>query len=154
VDRDGRRGIVFRSLDADRLAAVLAARAALRLPYVWSRMSFSRENDPWGEVVRYETRRRGEPAASSRIVLRLGEALDQPSAFEQWLTARWALHSEWLGHTVYLSNEHEPWSLRRVEVVEAEDGLVAAAGFPGVTDRQPDSVLWSPGVDASFGPTR
>ena len=36
---DGTRGVVFRSLDASRLAVVLAARAA-GIPYVWSRASF------------------------------------------------------------------------------------------------------------------
>ncbi|MFE4230288.1 YqjF family protein [Arthrobacter sp. NPDC056886] len=37
---DGTRGVVFRSLDASRLAVVLAARAA-GIPYVWSRASFT-----------------------------------------------------------------------------------------------------------------
>jgi uncharacterized protein len=154
VDDRGRRGIVFRSLDADRLAAVLAARATLGLPYVWSRMSFSREARPDGDVVTYEAHRRGRRPAHSRIVLRLGPALDQPGPFEHWLTARWALHARWCGRTAYLSNEHEAWSLRRAEIIEADDDLVTAAGFPGVTDHPPDSVLWSPGVDAAFGPTR
>ena len=36
---DGTRGVVFLSLDASRLAVVLAARAA-GIPYVWSRASF------------------------------------------------------------------------------------------------------------------
>jgi uncharacterized protein YqjF (DUF2071 family) len=88
----------------------------------------------------------------SRVVLRLGEALDHAGPVEQWLTARWALHARRWGRTTYLSNEHEAWALRRAEVIEAEDELVAAAGFPGVTGRLPDSVLWSPGVDAAFGP--
>ncbi len=40
---DGTRGVVFLSLDASRLAVVLAARAA-GIPYVWSRTSFVRGN--------------------------------------------------------------------------------------------------------------
>ena len=36
VDADGRRGIVFRSLDASRLLPVLVARWLARLPYQWS----------------------------------------------------------------------------------------------------------------------
>jgi hypothetical protein len=31
---------------------------------------------------------------------------------------------------------------------------VAAGGVPGLVDRLPDSVLWSPGVEAAFGPAR
>src|SRR3954452_11291582 len=38
VDARGRRGVVFASLDASRLAVVLAARYGLGLPYRWSRM--------------------------------------------------------------------------------------------------------------------
>lgn len=38
VDAAGRRGVVFLSMDAARLLPVLVGRAALGLPYVWSRM--------------------------------------------------------------------------------------------------------------------
>src|ERR1019366_9494458 len=36
VGPDGRRGVVFRSLEASRLVPVLAARWGFRLPYVWA----------------------------------------------------------------------------------------------------------------------
>jgi uncharacterized protein len=50
-DADGTRGVVFLSLDASRLAVVLAARAA-GIPYVWSRTSFLEAGDlePAGAV--------------------------------------------------------------------------------------------------------
>ncbi|MCY7286890.1 MAG: DUF2071 domain-containing protein, partial [Cryobacterium sp.] len=37
VDVYGHRGVVFVSLEASRLAAVLAARALFSIPYMWSR---------------------------------------------------------------------------------------------------------------------
>src|ERR671920_812049 len=40
VDDTGRRGIVFLSLDADRAAVVVGARAAFGLPYRWARMRY------------------------------------------------------------------------------------------------------------------
>src|SRR6476660_5123227 len=51
---DGNRGVVFLSLDASRLAVVLAARAA-GIPYVWSRTRFLRADtvrpaEPQGPV--------------------------------------------------------------------------------------------------------
>ncbi len=48
---DGTRGVVFLSLDATRLAVVLAARAA-GIPYVWSRAGFRGEPapDPAGQA--------------------------------------------------------------------------------------------------------
>jgi len=54
VGPDGRRGVVFRSLDAARLVPVLAGRAAFRLPYQWSAMRVRRD----GDVVSYASRRR------------------------------------------------------------------------------------------------
>src|SRR5687767_5597992 len=39
VDDLGRRGVVFRSLEAARLLPVLVAQAAYALPYRWARMS-------------------------------------------------------------------------------------------------------------------
>src|SRR3712207_5144893 len=38
VDDAGRRGVVFLSLDCDRLAVVLAARGVLGVPYRWARL--------------------------------------------------------------------------------------------------------------------
>ena len=37
-DRQGRPGVVFRSLDCDRLGVVLGARAGFGTPYRWARM--------------------------------------------------------------------------------------------------------------------
>ena len=60
VDAQGRRGVVFGSLDAERLAFVLGARLVLGLPYVWSRMRVGRT----GDVLTYASRRRlARPAA-------------------------------------------------------------------------------------------
>jgi uncharacterized protein YqjF (DUF2071 family) len=85
-------------------------------------------------------------------VLRPGPAIDRPTELELWLSGRWGLHNRFAGGTRYLTNEHEPWPLHRAEVMSLDDGLVAAAGFPDVAVRPPDSVLWSPGVRAAFGP--
>jgi uncharacterized protein YqjF (DUF2071 family) len=151
VDRRGRRGIVFRSLDADRLAVVLGARVALGLPYVWSRLRFRRVAGGTNAALEYVTLRRGG-GPSSRLVLRPGRRIERPTELDVWLTGRWGLHNRFAGSTRYLTNEHEPWPLHRADVLSLDDGLVAAAGFPGVAGRPPDSVLWSPGVRAAFGP--
>jgi uncharacterized protein YqjF (DUF2071 family) len=68
-----------------------------------------------------------------------------------FLTARWGLFQERLGRTLWLPNEHEPWVLHPARVTALYDELCAAAGLPGIVDSPPDSVLFSPGVDARFG---
>lgn len=161
VDRTGRRGIVFRSLDASRLAVVLAARAAFNLPYRWARMR-------GGERVRDGVRelawtaharrpRRDRPSGAnllSRIVLRVGEPLgdnDSDAPLATFVTARWGLHTAHLGRTWYVPNEHQPWPLRRAEVLRLDDRLLATAGLPGLADRRPDHVLFAEQVTTRFG---
>lgn len=145
VDAAGRRGVVFRSLEASRLLAVLAARAAFGLPYRWASTAMTRSE----EVVAYRSRRhRG--GASSRIVTRVGSAtVGDPLA--DFLTARWGMFTNPRGRTLFVPNSHAPWSMHAAELLELDDALVAAAGLPGIVDRAPDSVLFSPGVVTRFG---
>ena len=145
VDAQGRRGVVFRSLEASRLAAVLAARAVFGLPYQWARTSLRHE----GDVIRYRSQRHGG-GPSCLVVCRPGARID-PDPLTDFLTARWGMFTSRGGRTRYLPNEHEPWVLHRADLLELDDRLVAAAGLPGVADRAPDSVLFSPGVETRFG---
>jgi len=70
---------------------------------------------------------------------------------ERFLTARWGLHVARSGRTRYFPNAHAPWPLRTAEVLELDDGLVAAAGLGDLTQRPPDHVMFSEGVAATFG---
>ena len=72
VDFWGRRGVVFRSLEASRLAAVLAARAAFRLPYFWSRTRMQREGRSFG----YDSQRHGGGPSS---MVRVADGRADPS---------------------------------------------------------------------------
>ncbi|MEU4873121.1 DUF2071 domain-containing protein [Streptomyces sp. NPDC021608] len=147
VDAQGRRGVVFRSLDASRLVPVAVARTGFRLPYAWARMSI----DVDGDTVVYASRRRwpAPRGAGSRIAVRVGEPIGEPTALEHFLTARWGLHSAFLGRSMYLPNAHPRWPLHRAELVECEEDLIAAAGLPAPV-RDPVSVLYSPGVPVRF----
>ncbi|MEV4611453.1 DUF2071 domain-containing protein [Kitasatospora sp. NPDC049258] len=149
VDRHGRRGVVFRSLEASRLLPVLAARIGFRLPYVWARMAI--EHD--GDTVTYTSSRRwpGPRGARSRITVEVGEELAGPTALEHFLTARWGLHNCVAGRPVYLPNVHPRWPLHRARLLDLDEDLLAAAGLPGITGA-PCSVLYSPGVPVRFGP--
>ncbi len=148
VDEHGRRGVVFRSLDASRLIPVAVARAAFRLPYVWSRMSVRRSEDTIG----YTSSRRwpGPRGAHSRITVRVGESIGAPTEVEHFLTARWGMHSTFFGRQLYLPNSHPRWPLYRAELLECDESLITAAGLPA-PDGPPVSVLYSPGVPVRFG---
>jgi uncharacterized protein YqjF (DUF2071 family) len=149
VDGEGRRGVVFLSLDAARLVPVLAGRLGFSLPYMWARMRLHRS----GDVVTYTSSRRwpGPRGTATRVSVRIGERIPEPSALEHFVSARWGLHVSWHGRTLYLPNEHPAWPLYRADLVELEDGAVAATGLEPPAG-PPVSVLYSPGVPVRFGP--
>ncbi|TKA12159.1 YqjF family protein [Actinacidiphila oryziradicis] len=148
VDTHGRRGVVFRSLDASRLIPVAVARTAFRLPYLWSRMTIRRS----GDSITYTSTRRwpGPRGAHSRITVRVGEPIAEPTELEHFLTARWGMHNTFFGRPMYLPNTHPRWPLHRADLLECEEDLVVAAGLPEPAG-EPASVLYSPGVPVRFG---
>lgn len=146
VDDEGRRGVLFRSLEASRVVTVLAARTAMNVPYQWARMSIRRT----GAAIDYRSTRLTGTRPSSRIVVRPSSEAVVADPLADFLTARWGMHTVLRGRTRFVPNEHEPWPLRRASLVSLDDELVAAGGLPGVTSRPPDSVLYSPGVHARF----
>ncbi|MBG6213606.1 uncharacterized protein YqjF (DUF2071 family) [Cryobacterium sp. CAN_C2] len=147
VDSDGRRGVVFVSLEASRLAAVLAARTLFSLPYVWSRTRLTVDSGQY----RYTSTRHTDRTRYTDIVAHAGSVLVVNDPLADFLTARWALFTSIRGRTVHLRNHHEPWPLYSAELVSIDDTLLAAAGFAGLAQRVPDSVLYSPGVTTWFG---
>ena len=148
VGPDGRRGVVFCSLDAARLLPALLGRAAVRLPYRWSRMRVRRR----GDLISYASQRRWpRRGARLRLAVRVGERPVRPSDLEHFLTARWGLHTAWYGGRVcYLPIEHPRWTLYRAKLVGLEEDLLAAAGLPAPAG-EPVSVLYSPGVPVRLG---
>jgi uncharacterized protein YqjF (DUF2071 family) len=139
VDREGRRGVVFLSLDAGRLVPALAARTA-GLPYSWARVHVRRQ----GDRCSYRVARRPGTAYAS-IDLRIGRPRD-PGPLELFVTARWGMHHRIPARTVYGAVEHRPWPLHAAELVDCDTDLLTAAGLPGASG-PPVSVLFSPGVD-------
>ncbi len=146
-DEQGRRGIVFRSLEAARLLPVLAALVGYRLPYRWARMSVQRS----GPESAYASTRRwpGPQGASTSVRVRIGEPVDG-DALAHFLTARWRLFTPWYGgRTLCIPAAHPPWPLHAAELLHLDDELVAAAGL--AVPPRPPHVLWSPGVEVRIG---
>lgn len=145
-EADGTRGVVFLSLDASRLAVVLAARAA-GIPYVWSRNRFKAAS-PSDPSTGYSVRRfRGGARTDFAVTPEFDAEASDPLSVH--LTARFGLHTSFRGKTLYVPNTHGPWPLFRAQVTALEGHLVAAAGI--TVSGPPESVLFSPGVRTQFG---
>lgn len=149
VDRSGRRGAVFPVLNADRLVTSAFARFVLRVPYTWSPSEITRT----GAVATYTTTRRW-PAGPDRLRfgVRIGDPIPAVAGVDQFVTARWSMHSRWLGATVRVAVEHPPWPLYAAELADLDlpPEFLTEAGLP-VRLGEPVSVLWSPGVTATVG---
>jgi uncharacterized protein YqjF (DUF2071 family) len=126
---DGTSGVWFFSLDAARLGAVVVARTTYRLPYFWSQMSIERSESR----IHYRCNRRWpRPIASSAAIVDIGQRYEvgEMTSLDHFLTARWMLFSAPRTGLRRARAFHEPWPLHRAHIVELDDTLVTAAGFP------------------------
>ena len=151
VDPQGRRGVWFCSLDITRLIPALVARVSYRLPYCWAKMSIETEGDVWT----YTGRRRwpaGE--AASHVKIRVGPQVPalEITELDHFITARWALGTQFGRRLMWADVDHEPWIVHRAELLEVDETLLAAAGLPA-PEGDP-VVLWSPGVTVRIGRPR
>ena len=125
---DGRPGIWFFSLDIARLPAVVVARTAYRLPYMWADLSFEERDG----VIHYQGRRR-RPASprSYDITVEVDEPFepDELRDLDHFLTARWVLFTFYGKVAASASAEHPPWPLRRARVGDLREDLIEAAGL-------------------------
>jgi uncharacterized protein len=144
---NGPTGVWFLSLDAARLAAVLAGRAGYGLRYRWSSMRV----DVAGDRVDYRSRRRWPGPVVARCHLRVdvGSPLIEPGKLDRWLTKRHRFYTMIAGRLATATADHPPWSLRRAVLLEFSDDLVSAAGVPAPTESP--VVHYSAGTSARIG---
>jgi len=145
TDDAGRHGVLFRSLETERLAVVPAIRIGLGVPYTWAKMRLTRA----GDRVSYDSVRRWpRRGLRNHVEVVVGGPVD-PTPLEIWLTARWGAHTRKGGRTWWIPNEHGAWPLHAAELVDVDTDLLRAAGVPTAGD--PLRALYSPGVHARFG---
>lgn len=108
VERDGRPGVWFLSLDATNPLAVWAARRYFHLPYVRARMSCRRE----GTRVHYRSERPGASFAASYSPV--SEVRRPPTgSLEHWLTERYCLYARDRNGAIWRNDvHHAPWPLQ------------------------------------------
>lgn len=150
TDDHGRRGVTFLSLEAERALVVLGARAVFNVPYFWARMRGSADGPDRSYGTQRRRPHRQRPRSSMRVAI--GAAIAEPGELELFLTARFGLHTQLLGRPLWVPNTHGPWPLHRATLTQLDDQLVRMSGLPDLPSRAaPDSVLWSPGIQTTFG---
>lgn len=161
VERDGRPGVFFVSIDAGSRLVAWLGRRAFRLPYVRAWM----HADLAPDGVRYRSVR---PRASGSVVF---EAVyratsapyeARPGSLEHWLTERYCLYAQSSDGTLLRADvHHPPWLLQHAEAILHENDLFEACGLPASGDpgllhfsRRQDVVVWPPVRVADHGKGR
>jgi uncharacterized protein YqjF (DUF2071 family) len=129
---EGRPGIWFFSLDADRAAAVLAARVTYQLPYRHATMSIART----GTRIAY--RSRADTAAFAAAYEPAGPvAFPRAGSLEHFLTERYCLYTiDRSGRICRADIHHAPWPLQPARAELAENTMTAPLGIE-LPDEQP-----------------
>lgn len=146
-------GVWFFSLEANHRLAVLGARKRWHLNYHWAEMQFGRDD----RLLRYESRRKRSRGAFTRFTASLpaagaqGAYQAQAGTLEHFLVERYVLYARssagklWRGQV-----HHAPYALQSVELLEAEQSLLAASNVQ--TNAPPCHALYSAGVDVEVFP--
>lgn len=146
VDRTGRPGVWFFSLDVPLVDVVAAARATAGARYCLARATHTSD----GQRHRYSLTRRwpARPGAHAEIEVEAGDIVNEDDPLSRFLTARWAALTKWCGRLLRSPVTHEPWPLVGAEVRELDQSVVQAAGL---VDPVGDPLAhFSPGVTATF----
>ncbi|OEI67366.1 DUF2071 domain-containing protein [Curtobacterium sp. ER1/6] len=166
VDRRGRRGITYRTVDTGHVPAIVAANTMLGVPYTYAHVRSRRQGDTldhrsvrhparaahpvrWLRDVRH-TRRPTAPRPRHDVVLRVtaGVVVDTPLAAE--LTTRAGIHARLFSRTVFWQRQHAPLTIRSARLERLTGDLPDAVGLPGLFDREPDSLLVVDGTTVRY----
>jgi uncharacterized protein YqjF (DUF2071 family) len=147
VERDGKPGVWFLSLDAARLVAVWGARRFFHLPYFHARMAVSDR-----DRIDYRSRRRGQPVRFAASYGPCGPPAEpRPGTLEHFLTERYCLYAQAPdGGLRRLEIHHLPWALQPATAeITCNELLVPHAlevsGAPLLHFvRRQDMVMWLP----------
>lgn len=151
VERDGRPGVWFLSLDATNPVAVWAARRFFHLPYFRADIAIQ------GDGARFDYRSRRVNAAGSpgfeAVYGPIGDVYQaKPGTLEHWLTERYCLYAASpRGALSRTEVHHVPWPLQRAEATISRNDMARPFGLPldGPPallhfSRRIDVVVWSP----------
>jgi uncharacterized protein len=145
-----RPGIYFFSLDAARLAAVIAARRGYRLPYFHAQMTTRRH----GVTVDYRSRRMVSSGPSAEFSARYGPSGSRlpivDGSLERWLAERYCLYVvDDRGRALRGEIHHAPWPLQPARATIDRNVMTAPLGIELTSEpllhysRRQDVLIWA-----------
>ncbi|MCH9647175.1 MAG: DUF2071 domain-containing protein [Deltaproteobacteria bacterium] len=149
VEKDGRPGVWFLSLDAANSLAVWAARKFFHLPYSHAAMGL--EEDSAGTISYRSRRQSGNQRFEAEYSATSEPYLAQPDSLEHWLTERYCLYARSPDGRLFRGEiHHPPWPLQKAEAEISHNDLweghfPAPTGPPALLHfaRRIDVVVWN-----------
>jgi uncharacterized protein YqjF (DUF2071 family) len=143
VERDGRPGVWFLSLDASNPLAVWAARTFFHLPYFRAQMSLS---EFAGEFSYFSQRTVGGHALEAVYGPDGDVYRSTPGTLEHWLTERYCLYAQSGSGQLYRAQiHHHPWPLQPARAEFLYNALAVPHGF--TLDGAPALLHFSRSID-------
>ena len=149
VERDGKAGVWFFSLDASNILAVWAARRFFHLPYFHASM----QAVPRGHAIDYRSDRRKGDASFVGSYEPVSEPYaTTPGTLEHWLTERYCLYAESPDRRIFRTDvHHRQWPLQKARASITRNTMLQPLGL-ALGDQAPllhfgrriDVVVWSP----------
>lgn len=150
VERDGKPGVWFLSLDASNALAVWGARRVFHLPYYHAHIAFTVESGTF----RFRSERLDpSPRVSFEATYRPQSKpfTAQPGSLEAFLAERYCLYARSRAGRLYRAEiHHVPWPLQRAEGEVSASELLAPHGL--TIGAGPPVLHFSYGVDAIIWP--
>lgn len=149
VERDGKPGVWFLSLDAANRLAVWAARRYFHLPYYHAAIDIS----SCGEWIHYRSQRRDRAAPvcfAARYRATSAAHVARAGSLAHFLTERYCLYAQDADGALYRCEVHHvPWPLQQAEAEIETNELLAPLG---VVVEGPPLVYFARRVDALVWP--
>ncbi|WP_368504627.1 DUF2071 domain-containing protein [Alkalihalophilus sp. As8PL] len=147
VEVDGKKGVLFFSLDTDSRVSVLGANVFVDMPYFYSDIHMETKE---GQVF-FESKRESSEAIFKGNYLPTGKIFKaEKDSLEFWLTERYRLYqTKKNGEIQYGNIKHEQWPLQYATLSVEKNTLVEAADF-NLPNSQPH-LLYSPKVSVDIG---
>ena len=129
-------GVWFFSLDCNRAAAVLAARAFYHLPYYQAEIELKEDNTnrehSLDRFIDYSLVRTDDPPAQFHASWKVSEKLptSQPGSLEFFLTERYCLYSAHDGKLYRARIHHAPWPLQKAELLSLNSSMIESHSLP------------------------
>jgi hypothetical protein len=127
VQRKGKQGVWFFSLDAANPIAVEIARSFFYLPYMNASMQFSEKN----QRIKYSSFRKDKRGKNAELILEYEPVSEvyysQKKTLENWLTERYCLYSVDKKGNIYRGEiHHQPWQLQKAKMNLTENTMLSS----------------------------